>query len=261
MEETPKFFNLYEAKDLISALKFCLELRKDRFWSFRGQRNRRWDLGLHGNEKQTDLDSYFKEFRRRCKEFPPPNYIEEHKEWRWLFFAQHHRLKTRLLDWSKDPLVAIYFAVENIISRPIKNSTPGAVWALHVHSDHFKHEDELNTPSDEKEWIMVDPPPVTARLARQSGLFTFHPIKDCSKPLNKISRRSEEEELIKIVFKKGTKVDLIRRQLGILNIHHGSLFPDPQGIAEFVSKDWPYIALKEHLGQPKKCKKRSDKYE
>jgi len=246
-----QYYERLTATDLESALKICLELREHDYWSFRGQRIASWHLGVHGIDRFNELDNYLQQFKRRCMEFPPPQHIEESDMWRWLFFAQHHRLKTRLLDWTKDPLVAIYFAVENILSRKDDESDFGAIWALHVNRQHFKNpEDLLRTPEDIREWVLINPPPFTIRLARQSGLFAYSPAESQLVPLDQMPRRGDERLIkIEIVAKNSKNPTVsIRRQLGILNVHHASLFPDPNGIAHFINQEWSILGYDEHLG-------------
>ena len=54
-------------------------------------------------------------------------------EFEWLFLAQHYGLPTRLLDWSSNPLVALFFAVER------KDEVDGAVYMVkHAVSDQYE---------------------------------------------------------------------------------------------------------------------------
>ncbi len=227
----------------IEAVKLCLKLREeDLSWSFRGQRNKEWNLKPHVINP-CDLDRCLEQFKKRTMEVGHPRHVPEDNEWRWLYHARHHGLKTRLLDWTTNPLVAIYFAVENINSQYKDDSKCGAVWALKVNPDNFRDPEDPGCeqkPADVKDWFMVNPLPVTPRLARQSGKFTYHPKLEGLD----LTRRRPKEELVKITFReKGKQTALdIRKQLGILNVHHAALFPDHDGIARFVDQEWVNIA-------------------
>jgi hypothetical protein len=227
---------------------------ENELWSFRGQRDEQYDLGyMYDSIALAGYEKKFKQYMVRVKEFKKPDYLEETDSWRWLFSARHQNLNARLLDWTSNPLVAVYFAVENIISRKNDN-TQGAVWALRVGEDNFHPADtltdkygdpkkplidKLGTGKELKteDWFMINPEPVSHRIVRQSGKFSFHP-GDNIKPINKLPRR-DGEELLKI--KITGDIELIRMQLGVINIHHASLFPDEAGVSEFVNYEWPKI--------------------
>lgn len=166
--------------------------------------------------------------------------------------AQHYGLKTKLLDWSSNPLVALYFAVENIISKQ-EDEVFGVVWGLKVkdkyfltpeaagHPDYFMNTNEFGDPVHEKKhhWYMLNPPPITRRIESQSGKFSYHP-----NPLQLIndeeslSERSRELVMFCIEPERGRNTNQdIRKHLGIMNIHHASMFPDPAGIASFLNDE------------------------
>lgn len=79
---------------------------------YRGQGDHTWQLipGARRNleVKKRELD-LLKRFMQECAGSSPyPNMTE----WDWVSFAQHHRIPTRLLDWSTSPLIGLYFAVD-----------------------------------------------------------------------------------------------------------------------------------------------------
>ena len=155
--EQDRCFQKKRIGSLDSLIKELLDLRDAGFWSFRGQRKENgWHLGLQNISDHSDHSLCLKQFKKRCMEFSRLDYIDESDEWRWLFYAQHYRLRTRMLDWTSNPLVALYFAVENILSHGDDEADYGVVWALRVRSIDFlspEHAGELKYVS---RWIMIN---------------------------------------------------------------------------------------------------------
>lgn len=100
-------------------------------WIYRGQSNSRWNLSttLERSKIQINFDDFEKEllyeFRKGAKFYLnqteiPTSSIE------WIAMLQHYGAPTRLLDFTKSPYIAAYFAFEELN----QNSNEVAIWRL-----------------------------------------------------------------------------------------------------------------------------------
>lgn len=246
--------NKYRVQSIPEYLDLVMYYRNRGYYSFRGQRDKNWSLGVgfrFSDGRADDASKYLYHFKKRSLSLPQHDHLPEDDEWRWLFLAQHHGLKTKLLDWSSNPLVALYFAVEGIVSRQ-PDDVGGAIWALKVRDDFFLSPNDAKNPDyhldrngrpDTKQpktdWYMVNPPPFSPRIERQSGKFSYHP-RVAQNVSDHEGNPERKREIIMICLRSrgtsstGVNAD-IRRQLGIMNIHHGAMFPEHSGIAGFVN--------------------------
>lgn len=134
-------------------------------------------------------------------------------DWEWLGLAQHHGLPTRLLDWTANPLVALFFAVfEESSDDCVVYSFNNPVWI-----------DIANNPNPFAVDIIgrVDLPHITPRITTQSGLFTIHP---------KPSEPFDNDQIVAHIIPNNIKRD-IKQMLHNYGINQLSLFPDLDGIA------------------------------
>jgi hypothetical protein len=141
----------------------------------------------------------------------------------WLAVAQHHGMATRLLDWTESLLVAAFFAVKSARGTPVIY----AVNDLPV-TDKAKHDklDELEDVS------LYYPPHISPNIAAQRSVFTVHRNPD--RPFSPLNL----QRLVLARTDTATAPITYRLNLDACGINMGSLFPDVNGLAAYVS--WIY---------------------
>jgi hypothetical protein len=166
-----------------------------------------------------------------------PNFLQSEikNEWDLLAVCQHHGLATRLLDWTQNPLIALWFAC----SSPYMNGNHSIIWAFTINvSSIFDFSKEgTSSPFDVESTKIISPNWVAKRIANQSGLFTIHKPK--IEDNNLIFKVLNEDETfdpmpIKFIIPKIVRKDLIR-QLNVYGVNHSSVFPDLDGLCKSLN--------------------------
>ncbi|HHA2744224.1 TPA: FRG domain-containing protein [Stenotrophomonas maltophilia] len=170
-----------------------------------------------------------------------------------LFHMQHYGIPTRLLDWSTNPFIALYFA----LSSPREEDCNPAVWVLdpwdwnravfkrkswsdrgpaHV-TDSAVHPYHPKENYDARDLSDIDPDPVavigvynTERMRAQRGVFTFFGKE--TEPMEAVaeSYNMNNQQLVRIEIDKDAADEVFNR-LFHMGYTDSVSYPDFQGVA------------------------------
>ena len=137
-------------------------------------------------------------------------------DWDWLAIGQQYGLPTRLLDWTDNPLVACFFAVDGT------SDDDSVIYAYH--NDSYIDVDKHPNPFKYREVGKFIPRHLTQRITTQGGLFTVHPNP---------YERFESKDMDKIVIPNAIRSQL-KRTLNKYGVNRFALFPGLDGLAAHI---------------------------
>jgi hypothetical protein len=155
-------------------------------------------------------------------------------DWEWLIFAQHYGMKTRLLDWSSNPLMALWFACES----EYKMKENSYVYILTTDKEMLIDLEKNNSPFENTSTKILRPRLNNERIVAQSGWFTAHKYSEKDSKFVPLESHSKIKKLLtRIEITSESKPDIIKK-LAVFGVNNRTVFPDIYGLCSHMN--WKY---------------------
>lgn len=231
----------------------------DQRWAFRGVADANWELKsslerllvspLIESERYL-LTTFQRRAHHYVRDCPPLNDYAE-----WFALMQHHGAPTRLLDCTRSPYIALFFAVERQVAPG--PAAQAAVWVIDVEAckqaaidilvpqnsdrtlslgkpdtfkEAFMREHEMGVPS-QLCVAPIQPFRMNERLTIQQGLFLCPAQANSSFEDNLSAMSLKGARFEKYVFNMSLRGEILS-ELKKMNITRASLFPGIDGFAQ-----------------------------
>lgn len=227
------------------------------FYLWRGQQDARWPLasslerkviaglrgasrcpephGVEGCRLRRGYDQHAEQhlalFKRAAEGLrgPNPKGLDDEE---WWCLGRHHGLLTPLVDWTRKPYIALFFALADMVGdNPFADrDRPFAIFRLTV-------DDRLLGPGDVA--IVDRPIEELSRLHRQRGVFTWI-RQGCHFDLNSLLEATGRGDLLVKGTLSPALVEEALRDLDSHGLDFRLLFPDLEGAARDANARLPW---------------------
>ena len=181
--------------------------------------------------------------------------------WRQMILGQHHGLPTRLLDWSRSPLIALYFAVTERNMDNI-NKYDGVVWRVDL-DEQYRHlpasyravTKKYNTTIysvdmfneacsslrqyDEdmqgRSMMFIEPPSIDPRIVNQYSFFSIVPTH--MESIIDFFATNDNQKTVKYIISKDLRWR-IRDMLDQYNVNERIVYPGLDGISTWIARHY-----------------------
>jgi hypothetical protein len=237
-------------KSLAAFFDACdVAMKKGATYWFRGHADVSWTLtpsalrytAVESRNRALALLADFK----RYAEIKLPNPPSRDEELKWVQLARHYGLPTRLLDWTRNAAIALYFACE---TNPRSQDSDGIVYMLNpidlnraadpkkarvldAHTDapliaSYLRLTGKRNPRGRKT-VAIDPVWNSERIMVQQGAFTLHGSRDFTLTYN------HAPSVVRFTI-PGESKQRVLQDLERVGINEMSIFPEPEHMCHYL---------------------------
>ncbi|RZK35687.1 MAG: FRG domain-containing protein [Hymenobacter sp.] len=209
-----------------------------RMW--RGQSNADWQLhsaayrriAAAKNRAIVEKDIiFYEEILLKHAKHKGFNYLDGHElsDLELLSRLQHHGAATRLVDFTRSALIALWFCISG------EPNETGVLAGIHAHFiggyegelDKRTYNDVINGLETIQHPMTWEPPLVTPRIAAQHSQFVYSDV--CDLPTGSLKLPKEEESRLFIAVTPALKASLKAILSDVFDIRATTIFPDLDG--------------------------------